>query len=121
MSPDERKAYEQRVSDLGRRLDQAEARLDKPVAVHDDVRRNRALGQGLQMALDLVLGPAVGAAIGWALDRVLGTAPWLLVAFLCLGIAAGITNLIRTYRQIMAESGGNMGTDLPAGRDGDDD
>ena len=121
MSPDERKAYESRVADLGKRLDQAQAGQRKPVAVHDDVRRNRALGQGLQMALDLVLGPAVGAGIGWGLDRVFGTSPWLLLGFLCLGIAAGITNLIRTYRQIMAESGGDIGKDLPAGRDGDDD
>ena len=121
MSPDERKAYESRVSDLGKRLDQAQAGLTKPVAVHDDVRRNRALGQGLQMALDLVLGPLVGAGIGWGLDRLLGTNPWLLLVFFGLGIAAGITNLMRTYRQLMAESGGDIGKDLPAGRDDDDD
>jgi len=121
MSPEERKAFEQRVSDLGKRLDQAQSNPTKPVAVHEEARRNRAMGQGLQMALDLVLGPAVGAGIGWGLDRVFGTSPWLLLAFLGLGIAAGITNLIRTYRQIMAEAGGDLGKDLPAGRDGDDD
>ena len=121
ISPDERKAYEQRLSELGQRLDGLEAGRVKAPKPDDEVRRNRALGQGLQMALDLVLGPLVGAAIGWGLDKVLGSGPWLLLGFLCLGIAAGITNLIRTYRQIMAESGGDIGKDLPAGRNDDDD
>ena len=121
MSPDERKAYEQRLSALGKRLDDATAGQARTPDPHDDVRRNQAMGLGMQMALDLVLGPVVGAGIGWGLDKVLGTSPWLLLVFLGLGIAAGITNLMRTYRQIMAESGGDIGKDLPAGRDGDDD
>lgn len=120
MSPEEREAFEQRVVELDQRLSNATAEQRKPPVVHDDVRRNRALGQGLQMALDLVLGPVVGAGIGWGLDRLLGTSPVLFFVFLGLGIAAGILNLVRTYRQIMAESGSDIGKDLPAGRDGDD-
>ena len=121
ISPDERKAYEQRLSELNKRLDVVEAGRVKAPERNDEVRRNQALGYGMQMAMDLVLGPVIGAGIGWGLDRVLGTAPVLLIVFLCFGIAAGVLNLVRTYRQIMAESGGNIGKDLPAGRDGDDD
>jgi ATP synthase protein I len=121
LSPDERKAYEQRLSELGKRLDDAQAGRAKAPAPNDEVRRNQAMGYGMQMALDLVLGPVVGAGIGWVLDRVFGTRPILLLVFIGLGLAAGITNLVRTYRQIMAESGGDIGKDLPAGRDGDDD
>lgn len=121
ISPDERKAYEQRLSELGKRLDSVGAERSKPVEPSDEVRRNKALGVGLSMALDLVLAPALGAGIGWGLDKLLGTLPVLLIVFLCFGIAAGVLNLMRTYRQIMAESGGNSGKDLPAGRDGDDD
>jgi len=121
ISPDERKAYEQRLSELGKRLDNVEAVRNKPVVKSDEVRRNQALGYGMQMAMDLVLAPVLGAGIGWGLDKLLGTSPVLLLVFLCFGIAAGVTNLIRTYRQIMAESGGNSGKDLPAGKDGDDD
>jgi len=121
LSPDEREAYERRLLELGKRLDGVGANRAKTQAPNDEVRRNQALGYGMQMAMDLVLGPVVGAAIGWGLDRVLGTAPVLLLVFLGLGIAAGIMNLVRTYRQIMAESGGDIGKDLPAGRDGDDD
>ena len=120
-SPDERRAYERRLSELGKRLDGVEAERGKPVERNDEVRRDQALGHGMQMALDLVLGPVFGAGIGWVLDRFLGTSPVLLIVFLCFGVAAGVVNLMRTYRQIMAESGGNIGKDLPAGRDGDDD
>ena len=121
MSPDERKAFEQRVSELDKRLSDAAAAQQKPPVAHDDVRRNKALGLGMQMALDLVLAPVFGAGIGWGLDRLLGTRPVLLIVFLCFGIAAGILNLTRTYRQIQADAGKDIGTDLPAGRDGDDD
>jgi len=120
ISPDERKAYEQRLSELGKRLDGVETGRRKSPGPGDEVRRNKALGWGMQMALDLVLGPVFGAGIGWGLDKVLGTAPVMLLVFLCFGIAAGVFNLIRSYRQIMAESGGDIGTDLPAGRDDDD-
>jgi ATP synthase protein I len=122
LSPDERKAFEQRAAELDKRLSQAGDVKSQATAHRDEARRSRALGQGMQMALDLVLGPVVGAGIGWGLDKVAGTSPVLLLIFLGIGIAAGITNLIRTYRQIQAEAGNDIGKDLPAGRDdGDDD
>ena len=121
MSPEERKAFEQRVSELDQRLGDAAASQNKPPVAHDDVRRNKALGLGMQMALDLVLAPVFGAGIGWGLDRLLGTRPVMLLVFLAFGIAAGILNLTRTYRQIQADAGKDIGKDLPAGRDDDDD
>lgn len=121
MSPDERKAFEQRVSELDKRLSDAAAAQQKPPVAHDDVRRNKALGLGMQMALDLVLAPVFGAGIGWGLDKLLGTRPVMLLVFLAFGIAAGILNLTRTYRQIQADAGKDIGKDLPAGRDDDDD
>jgi ATP synthase protein I len=33
--------------------------------------------------------------IGWVLDRLLGTSPWLLLAFLFLGIIVAFRNIIR--------------------------
>ena len=121
LSPDERKAFEQRVSELDKRLSDAATAQRKPPVAHDDVRRNKALGLGMQMALDLVLAPVFGAGIGWGLDKLLGTRPVMLLVFLAFGIAAGILNLTRTYRQIQADAGKDIGKDLPAGRDDDDD
>ena len=121
MSPDERRAFQQRVSELDKRLSDAATAQNKPPVAHDDVRRNKALGMGMQMAMDLVLAPVFGAGIGWGLDKLLGTRPVMLLVFLAFGIAAGILNLTRTYRQIQADAGKDIGKDLPAGRDDDDD
>ncbi len=45
-----------------------------------------------------------GALIGWFLDRSLGTAPWLFLLFLGLGIVAGLRNVIRAASRAAAES-----------------
>jgi ATP synthase protein I len=122
LSPDERKAFDQRVSELDARLSKAAAEAAAPKAAPlDDARRHKALGYGMQMALDLVLAPCLGAGLGWVIDGYTGTRPIVLLLGLGLGIAAGITNLVRTYRQLQGEVGGDIGKDLPAGKDGDDD
>jgi ATP synthase protein I len=122
LSPDERKAFEQRVSELDQRLSKATADAATPkVKALDDVRRHKALGYGMQMAMDLVLAPVLGAGLGWVVDSYLGTRPITLLIGLGLGIAAGITNLVRTYRQMQGEVGTDIGKDLPAGSDGDED
>ena len=46
---------------------------------------------GLEMALSVV----IGMGIGHRLDRWLGTGPWLMVAWLALGFAAGVRSLYR--------------------------
>jgi ATP synthase protein I len=121
LSPDERKAFEQRVSELDQRLAKASADAAPKAKPLDDARRHKALGYGMQMALDLVLAPVLGAGLGWLIDGYTGTRPIVLLLGLGLGIAAGITNLVRTYRQMQAEVGGDLGKDLPAGENGDDD
>lgn len=121
LSPDEREAFDKRVSELDQRLTKASADAAPKASTLDDPRRHKMLGYGMQMAMDLVLAPVFGAGIGWVIDRYAGTKPVFLLVLLGLGIAAGITNLVRTYRQMQAEVGGNIGSDLPAGKDGDDD
>ncbi|MDR1043825.1 MAG: AtpZ/AtpI family protein [Candidatus Adiutrix sp.] len=49
----------------------------------------QASAVGLTFAVAIVLG----LALGWWLDRKFGTAPWLLLVGLFLGIAAGFKNL----------------------------
>lgn len=61
------------------------------------------MGQALRLATELVAGVAVGGFIGWALDRLFGTAPFLMVAFLFLGGAAGIMNVVRTAKAMQGE------------------
>jgi ATP synthase protein I len=61
------------------------------------------MGQALRLATEMVAGVAVGGFIGWALDRLFGTAPFLMVAFLFLGAAAGIMNVVRTAKAMQDE------------------
>jgi ATP synthase protein I len=50
---------------------------------------------GLRLSAELIAGLLLGLGVGWGLDRWLGTAPWLLLVFMLLGITAGIMNVIR--------------------------
>lgn len=56
-----------------------------------------ALAIGFRVALDLVSALLVACAIGWGLDRLFGTKPWFLIAFVPLGGAAGVLNVWRMF------------------------
>ncbi len=60
------------------------------------------MGQGMRIAVDLVVGVAFGGFVGWWLDRYFDTAPWLMVLLFILGFAAGMLNVIRTARRMQA-------------------
>src|SRR5689334_15514708 len=55
------------------------------------------LGIGFRVAVELVSAMLVACAIGWGFDRLFGTKPWLLVAFVPLGGAAGVLNVWRMF------------------------
>jgi ATP synthase protein I len=57
-----------------------------------------ALGLAFRISVEILAALAVGVGIGWVLDRWLGTGPWLLMAFILLGGAAGILNVYRMAR-----------------------
>ena len=59
----------------------------------------------MRMSLEIVTGVAAGGLIGWALDRWFGTAPWLLLVFVLLGVGAGIRNVIRIAADVERQSG----------------
>jgi len=54
---------------------------------------------GLQMGLSV----AIGLVIGLALDRHLGTAPWMALIFLILGVIAGFLALFRLLKEIQVK------------------
>src|SRR4029078_7128431 len=78
-----------------------------------------ARGKSLRLATELVAGVVVGGFIGWALDRLFGSAPFLMVVFLILGSAAGILNVVRTAKAMQTEV--SPGNAPPAVLDDDDD
>jgi len=71
------------------------------VSVDDDKAEvNRKSGLAYAAALSLFAAVVSGLIAGWLLDRWLGTAPWLLVAGIVLGAAAGFYEFIRITSKI---------------------
>lgn len=66
----------------------------------DDQETNRKSGIAYAAAISLFVAVAVFLAIGWMLDRWLGTKPWLLVAGIVLGSAAGFYQFVRTTSRL---------------------
>jgi len=60
-----------------------------------DRRWIRQVGTLSGVGLTLVISTVLGLWGGYVLDRWLGTAPWLLLVGLLLGIASGFVNLFR--------------------------
>jgi ATP synthase protein I len=92
----------QRLDALEGKLATAQGRRGTP-APEEPEGRGKAMGQALKLATEMVAGVAVGGFIGWALDRLFGTAPFLMVVFLFLGAAAGIMNVVRTAKSMQGE------------------
>jgi len=78
-----------------------------------------ALGIGLRVGLELVCALAVACAIGWGLDRLLGTRPIFLIAFVPLGGAAGVLNVWREFAPRQGPSGKKRQDGSPPPRSGD--
>jgi ATP synthase protein I len=118
MSPEEKAAFEGRISDLGQRLDKVKAqRASDADADLDAEMRGRGMAYGLRMAAELVAAVIVGGAIGYGLDRWLGSTPWLFLLFFVLGFAAGVLNVVRAYekmqKEFTARTGGRIGHKVP--------
>lgn len=101
ISAEEREAFKSRAGEIGRRLREAKA---KHAPKADARERGEALGQGLKIAVELVVGVGFGAVVGWWLDDLMGTRPWLMMVMIVLGFAAGMRNIIRTARQLQANA-----------------
>ncbi len=61
---------------------------------------NRKSGIAYAAAFSLFAAVVAGLGLGWLLDRWLGTRPWLLVAGLVLGAAAGFYEFIRASSKL---------------------
>jgi ATP synthase protein I len=108
----ETEAIKRRLHDLEGRV--RDARERHGTGPKDAEARGTAMGQALKLSTELIAGVAVGGFIGWCLDRVFGTAPFLMVLFLLLGGAAGIINVVRSAQKRQAEAGPLPGKNLPA-------
>ena len=123
LSPEEVAAFERRLSDLGSKIDGAQAEKQAEITAREDkAMQARGMAYGLRMSSEFVAAIIVGGLIGFGLDKVLGTTPWLFLLFFVLGLVAGVMNVTRAFQtlqgEIKSQTGGNIGKDMP---DGDDD
>lgn len=99
ISPEEREAFRQRSEAIGKRLDAVKTQREAPRRSSGGSVDGAAFAKAFRFAAELLVGVGVGGFIGWAIDRQLGTGPWLLVLFVILGFAAGVTNVIRSAQE----------------------
>jgi len=101
-------------------LDALEQRLNKAKAKHKEPEKEQndgsLLGMAWRLSTELVVAVLVGAGLGHLLDKLFGTAPWLLLVGLGFGFAAGIMSTLRVAAK-MDEATANV----PIGKDMPDD
>ena len=62
--------------------------------------KNSSIGVAFKMSTELVSAVAVGTIIGFILDKTFGTKPWLILIFFFVGVVAGITNVIKSAKNM---------------------
>ena len=63
-------------------------------------QKTSSFGEAFKMSTELVAAVAVGTIIGFILDNWFGTKPWLILIFFFVGVVAGITNVIKSAKNM---------------------
>ena len=58
------------------------------------------IGTAFKLSTELVSAVAVGTIIGFILDKTFGTKPWLILIFFFVGVITGITNVIKSAKNM---------------------
>ena len=91
------------TSDLQAQREAGKADERRSEADLSDKTLGQAMSLGFRVLSEFVAAVVVGGLIGWQLDQWFGTAPFLLILLLGLGVAAGFWNV---YRMASAPTGG---------------
>ena len=68
--------------------------------LNDKKHNSSPIGTAFKLSTELVSAVAVGTIIGFILDKTFGTKPWLILIFFFLGVITGITNVIKTAKNM---------------------
>ena len=71
-----------------------------------------------RMVIELVAGLGIGFGIGYGLDALLGTAPFLMIIFIFLGLAAGIKTMMRSAKEVQDKQMAAQAAQDEEGHDG---
>ena len=66
----------------------------------NDKQNTSPIGTAFKLSTELVAAVAVGTIIGFILDKTFGTKPWLILIFFFVGVIAGITNVIKSAKNM---------------------
>ena len=86
--------------------DQFKTRLEiaKKKALKRDLNNKKqnpsSIGSAFKLSTELVSAVAVGTIIGFILDKTFGTKPWLILIFFFVGVIAGISNVIKSSKNM---------------------
>ncbi len=109
-----------RLKDLEKRLDTSLNQRKGNQGL--DKTEGSAAGLAMRAVTELFVGLAVSMGLGWMGDKYFGTAPWLMLAFMPIGIAAGVVNVMRLSKSKQAEEVlGGKGPVAPSVKDDDED
>ena len=59
-----------------------------------------SIGTAFKLSTELVAAVAVGTIIGFIFDKTFDTKPWFILIFFFVGVIAGITNVIRSAKNM---------------------
>jgi ATP synthase protein I len=85
-------SFEQRLAKA-----RGSAGMDRPPSngKPPDNSDGNAIRLAMRLGVELFAALVIAVVIGWGLDRLFHTRPWIMIAFVPIGAAAGIRNLIR--------------------------
>ena len=88
--------------DLKTRLKIAKTKFKKRNPEEKNYQKS-SFGKAFQLSTELVSAVLVATIIGFILDNWFGTKPWLIIIFFFIGVAAGITNVVRSAKKMQKD------------------
>ena len=87
------------IDEFNARLKAArDERTEKEQAAVDRRQASKGAGIGMRIGIELLAAVLVGGGIGLFIDRWLNTAPIFMLAFVVLGFAAGVMDVLRILK-----------------------
>ena len=63
-------------------------------------RNSSSIGAAFKLSTELVAAVAVGTIIGFIFDKTFGTKPWFILIFFFVGVVAGISQVIKSAKNM---------------------
>ena len=85
---------------ISKKIGEFQKKYNQKSINENDSAKSSAFGLAMRITTDLMSGVIIGGIMGWSFDKLFGTSPWFLIVFFILGVAAGISNVIRTANKM---------------------